>query len=86
MYILVLLNSLEDHLQHLHLVMDSLRKAKLKLKPAKLKLKSAKCHFLRQSVEFLGHVITPQPNSRQTAAAQDFPVPQSLHQFRQFWG
>jgi len=80
--LLVFSNSLEDHLQHLHMVMDRLRQAKLKLKPAK-------CHFVRQSVEFLGHVITPlglQPNPRQTAAVQEFPVPQSLHQLRQFLG
>jgi len=58
-----------------------------RLQQANLKLKLSKSHFVRQSVEFLGHIITPlglQPNPRQTAAEQDFPVPQSIHQLRQF--
>lgn len=74
--------SLEEHLKHLRLVMDRLRQAKLKLKPTK-------CHFVRHSVEFLGHIITSsglRPNPKQVAAVQDFPRPQTVHQLRQYLG
>jgi len=73
--LLVFSHSLKDHLSQLCLVMDRLRQAGLKLK-------STKCYFIRQSVEFLGHVITPsglKPNPRQIAAVHDFPEPTSLH-------
>ena len=80
--LLVLSCSLKEHLRHLRSVMERLQQANLKLKPSK-------CHFLRQSVEFLGHIITPlglQPNPRQTAAVQDFSVLPSIHQLRKFLG
>jgi len=74
--------SLEDHLTHLRQVMNKLRSANLKLKPSK-------CHFIRQSVEFLGHVITPSgvgPNTKEVVAVKEFPIPQSVSQVRQFLG
>ena len=40
-------------------------------------------------MEFLGHIITSSglsPNPKQVAAVQDFPVPQSIHQLRQYLG
>ena len=80
--LLIFSRSLEEHLDHLRLVMNRLRQAKLKLKPTK-------CHFVRHSVEFLGHIITSSglsPNPKQVAAVQDFPVPQSIHQLRQYLG
>jgi hypothetical protein len=52
--------TMEEHVEHLRQVLAWLRKAGLKLKPTK-------CHFIRQAVEYLGHVITPdglKPNSR----------------------
>ena len=60
-----------------------------RLRQAKLKLKPTKCHFVRHSVQFLGHIITSSglsPNPKQVAAVQDFPVPQAIHQLRQFLG
>ncbi len=80
--ILVYSQTLTEHLDHLRRVLERLRQAGLKLKPSK-------CHFIRQSVEFLGHVITPQglkPNPRQVQAVQEFPVPKSVTQARQFLG
>ena len=62
--------------------MDRLREVNLKLKPMK-------CHFVRQSVEFLGHVLTPQglqPNPRQVAAMKGFPVSQNISELHQFLG
>jgi len=62
--------------------MDRLREVNLKLQPAK-------CHFFRQSVEFLGHILTPQglmPNSKLVAAVKDFPTPQNVTDLRRFLG
>ena len=59
--VLIFSETLEEHLQHIRLVLERLKKAGLKLKPAK-------CHFLRERVEYLGHLITPQglkPNPKQ---------------------
>ena len=49
--ILVMGETLEDHLQNLQLVLQRLREAGLKLRPSK-------CHFLQRSVEYLGHVVS----------------------------
>lgn len=59
------------------------------LRDAGLKLKLSKCHFLRQSVDYLGYVITPnglQPNGKQVVAVAEFPVPKSVAAVRQFLG
>ena len=57
------------------------------LRTAKLKLKPVKCHFICQHVEYLGHLITPNsiaPNPACIQAVQDFPVPTSVKEVRQF--
>ena len=69
--VLVFSQTADDHVEHLRMVLDRLRKAGLKLKPKK-------CHFVRQSIEYLGHVITPEgllPNPHQAEAVRSFPVP-----------
>ena len=50
--ILIFSRTFEEHLKHIQLVIERLMSAGLKLKPAK-------CHFTSQSVEYLGHLITP---------------------------
>ena len=80
--ILLFSKTMEDHIRHLQRVFQRLREAGLKLK-------LSKCHFLRQSVDYLGYVITPcglQPNQKQVAAVADFPVPVSVTAVRQFLG
>ena len=80
--VLVFSRTMEDHVKHLRQVLNRLRKAGLKLKPGK-------CHFVRQTVEYLGHVITPsglQPNPNQVSAIRDYPSPESVTQVRQFLG
>ena len=80
--VLIFSRTLEEHLQHLRLVLERLKKAGLKLKPSK-------CHFLRESVEYLGHLITPEglkPNPKQVKAVVEFPVPESVTNVRQFLG
>lgn len=54
-----------------------------------LKLKSAKCHFICQSVEYLGHLVTPQgilPNPARITAVRDYPTPTSVKETRQYLG
>ena len=78
--VLVFSRTMEEHVKHLRQVLERLRKAGLKLKPTK-------CHFIRNSVEYLGHVITPdglKPNPKQVSAIQDYPAPESVSQVRQF--
>ena len=57
--ILIFSRIMKEHIDHLRQVLERLRGARLRLKPVK-------CHFLQQSIEYLGHVITPdglKPNS-----------------------
>ncbi len=52
-------------------------------------MQPAKCHFLREEVEYLGHVITPfglKPTPRLILAVKVFPVPRSTKEVRQFLG
>ncbi len=56
---------------------------------AGLKLKPTKCHFTSQSVEYLGHLITPdgtKPNPQRVSAVKEFPRLTSVHKVRQFLG
>jgi len=80
--ILVYSQTLEEHLHHLQLVIERLQEAGLKLKPTK-------CHFLRQEIEYLGHMITAdglKPNYKHVSAVQDFAVPRHVKEVRQFLG
>lgn len=49
--ILVFSKSFDEHLQHLDLIFQKLRKANLTLQPTK-------CHFAAQEVKYLGHIIS----------------------------
>ena len=80
--VLIFSETLEAHLEHIRLVLERLKEAGLKLKPSK-------CHFLRECVEYLGHLITPnglKPNPKQVKAVIEFPVPESVTSVRQFLG
>lgn len=77
--VLVFSQTLDEHLHHLSLVLNAIKKAGLKLK-------LSKCKFF-QKVEFLGHTITTEglkPNPAHTAAVTDFPTPQNIKGIRQF--
>jgi len=72
--ILIYSETLEDHLQHLERVIERLEVAGLKLKPCK-------CHFMKQEVEYLGHLITPtglRPNPNTISSVREFPVPKDV--------
>ena len=75
--VLIFSRTMEEHLNHLRQILEGLKKAGLKFK-------LSKCHFIRQTVEYLGHVITLQgllPKPKQVSAVKDFPVPESVTQF-----
>ena len=80
--VLVFSQTAEDHVEHLRAVFDRLCKVGLKLKPKK-------CHFIRQSIDCLGHVITPEGllmSPHPTEAVRNFLVPTSVTGVRQFLG
>ncbi len=80
--VLIFSKTLEEHAQHLRLVMDCLMEAGLKLKPSK-------CHFVQKEALYLEHLITPsglKPNPDHVAAVKGFAVPQSVKELRQFVG
>ena len=80
--VIVFSATLDDHLQHLELVICRLVEAGLKLKPEK-------CHFARQEIEYLGHLVTPmglKPATHHVQAVVGFTVPTNLKEVRQFLG
>ena len=80
--ILVFSRTLEEHLEHLRLVIERLEEAKLKLKPVK-------CQFIRKEVDYLGHVLTPEGlkvNTRLVESVANFPQPQNISEVRRFLG
>ena len=80
--ILVASKTFEDHLRHLQLVFERLRKAGLRLKPTK-------CHFIRDKVPYLGFLISKrgiQPDPLKTDKVNNFPRPTSLTSLRSFLG
>lgn len=75
--ILIYSRTLEEHLSHLKAVMSRLIKAGLKLKPSK-------CLFIREEVNYLGHVITPQGlqvSDQHVQAVKNFPKPKGIDNF-----
>ena len=78
--ILVFSRSLEDHLNHLRMVIT-------RLVEVGLKLKATKCHFARRELEYLGHVVTRdglKTNPRLIEAVSEFPTPRSVQEVQQF--
>lgn len=78
--LLVILASLEQHLDHLQRLSD-------RLEAAGMTINFVKCIFLRDEVFFLGHVISPQGvkvDPEQVKAIQKFPAPQNVRQLRAF--
>ena len=80
--IIIFSKSVEEHLFHLEEVFRRLRDANVKLNPKK-------CSFVKQRVEYLGHVVTPDgisPNPDKIKVVQEFPTPTNLKQLRNFLG
>lgn len=80
--IIIFSTSLQEHIANLKLVFK-------KLRDAKLRIQLDKSEFLRQNVEFLGHIITPdgiKPNPRKIKAIQEFPIPKTSRDIKSFLG
>ena len=79
---LVFSSTLEEHLQHLQLVIERLHEVGLKLQPAK-------CHFIQKEVEYLGRSPSHSKwieDQRLGAAVREFPTPDGIKGVRQFLG
>ena len=80
--IIIFSRSVEEHLVHLEEVFRRLRQANVKLNPKK-------CSFVKQKVEYLGHVVTPEgvsPNPDKVRVVQEFPTPTNLKKLRNLLG
>ncbi|GBG80068.1 hypothetical protein CBR_g30435 [Chara braunii] len=80
--ILVYSRTLEDHLEHLRRVLETLRRAKYKAN-------RDKCEFVRQELEYLGHFVTPEgisPLSDKIQAIQEWPEPWNVTDVHSFLG
>lgn len=73
---------LKSHLRNLEKVLE-------RLEQANLKIQLDKCEFLKRNCEFLGHIITPtgiKPNPDKIKEIQDWKLPTSEKQIKQFLG
>ncbi|GBG60349.1 hypothetical protein CBR_g4305 [Chara braunii] len=80
--ILVYSQTLEDHLEHLRRVLETLRHAKYKVN-------RDKCDLVRQELEYLGHFVTPEgisPLSDKIQAIQEWPELRNVTNVRSFLG
>lgn len=80
--ILIYSKSLEDHRQHLNIVLQLLA-------DNKLCVKRKKCIFAVESIQYLGHVITGNGVSTEPskiAAVKNWPIPKDRSQLRSFLG
>ena len=72
----------EEHLEHLHRVLDLLSEHGLSLNVAK-------CHFARTELHYLGHVVSAQgiaSDPGKIRSIQEFPEPRSVEDIRRFLG
>ncbi|KRY26579.1 DNA primase large subunit [Trichinella spiralis] len=80
--IIVFRKTEEEHLERLEGVLS-------RLQSVGLKIKSEKCQLMRQSVHYLGHIVTQHgvgTDPEKTAAVQEWPTPQCVREVRQFLG
>ena len=80
--ILIYSASIEEHIKHVRIIISVLAKYGFKVKPSK-------CDLFKQSVKFLGHVISPrglEPNPDLVSALYQTPVPSTLKQVKSFVG
>lgn len=72
----------QQHFQDIQAVLD-------KLKQAKLTVNMSKSHFFRQSLKFLGHMVSAagvQVDPEKTKAVEEYPVPSNLKSLQRFLG
>ena len=72
----------EEHLRRLDLVLERISKAGLTLKPSK-------CHWMKDSVKFLGHIISGKGvmvDPGKINSVSNFPIPKNATDVRSFLG
>ena len=80
--VIIFSSSFAEHLSRLQLVFDRFRAANLKLKPSK-------CYFARDSVNYLGFVVSSKgiaPDTYKLDAVRSFPTPKTVKEVRSFLG
>ena len=80
--ILIFSNTVEDHLNHIDAVFNSLREHNLKLKPAK-------CEFFKKETQYLGFKVSErgiQPDFDKVRAIKSVSIPTTVRQVRAFIG
>ena len=80
--IIIFSKSVDEHLVHLEEVFRRLCNVNLKLNPKK-------CSFVKQRLEYLGHVVTQEgisPNPDKVRVIQEVPTPTKLKELRSFLG
>lgn len=80
--IIVYSTSLQEHI-------ENLKKVFLKLEAAQLKVQLDKCEFLQKETAFLGHIVSVdgiKPNPDKIKSIQNFPIPNSQKEIKQFLG
>ena len=80
--IIIFSRDLEQHIERLQQVLQRLKSAGLKLKPNK-------CQMLRQTVEFLGHIVSAKGTGvdpKKISAVADWPIPTNITELRAYLG
>ena len=71
-----------EHLEHLKIIFQ-------RLKEARLKLKQSKCNFIKKHIQYLGHLISPegiQSLPEKLESIRNMPPPKSAKEIKQFLG
>ena len=80
--ILIFSSSLNEHYKRIRNVLDRIRKANLKISPTK-------CHFLKEEIKFLGHVINKsgiRTDENKIDSIKHFERPKCIKKLRSFLG
>ena len=80
--IIIIGRDFSEHLQNLGAVLQKLREAGLRLKPSK-------CALCRESVSYLGHVVSRDgvaTDPDKTSRVSSWPIPKSVQEIQQFLG
>lgn len=80
--IIIFSTSLDEHIIRLRSIFDRLRKSNFKIQ-------LDKSEFLQKSVQYLGHIITPngvKPNPEKIMAIKKFPIPRTQKEIKSFLG
>ena len=79
---IIIFSKTEEHLQHLEIIFQRLREARLKLK-------QSKCSFMKLHIEYLGHLISEngiEPMPDKLSAIKEMPAPRSPKEIKQCLG